>query len=284
MKERKALTKQDEKQRLRRRLQDYAITLATQNQWAQSVEVNQQILTIEEDSPTYNRLGKAYIEQGMYDKAYEAYEHSFEISPTNAIARKNLTRIEALMARGIERDTEKKPRQQIDTRMFITEAGKTVITSLVDVPRCPAVEMLTTSEIVQMVEDNHQIKIVDADGNVLGAIEPKLGQRLKELFKLGNRYVAAITQCDTRQVQILIRETHQHPEQRGMISFPNKMSNTMAYVPGQRYEYDAEELMEEEDVIEEPEDIDDDYAGSDEEEIGLDELDKDIPDDDENEE
>lgn len=280
------MTKQDEKQRLRKRLQEYAIGLATENRWAETVEVNQQILTLGEDSSTYNRLGKAYIEQGMYEKAYEAYQHSMNINPTNAIARKNLTRIEALMARGITQDLERTPRQQIDTRMFITEAGKTVITTLADVPRSAAVEALTTSEIVDLVEEDHQIKARDADGNIVGSVEPKLAQRLRELFKVGNTYVAAVAQCDTRQVQILIREVAQHPSQQGNISFPSKFSNIMGYVPGLRYDYDSEELMEEEEeVIEEPDESEEDYShGDDDEELGLDDIEKDMPDDDDSEE
>lgn len=281
------MTRQDEKQRLRRRLQEYAIFLAAQNRWQESVEINQQILTLEEDSVTYNRLGKAYLEQGLYSEAFQSYQQSIQISPTNAIAKKNLSRLEILLTRGVERaKDDRKTREQIDLRMFITEAGKTVITSLVDVPRSAPVEALTASEPVELVAEDKHVRVVDIDGYMLGRIEPRLGQRLVELMNSGNRYVAAIVQCDTRKIQILIREVYQHTSQRGKIAFPTKFSDTAyGHAAGLRYDYDAEELLEEEIEVEDTDDSADVYTSTDEdEEIGLEDIEKDIPDDDENEE
>lgn len=282
------MTKQDEKQRLKRRLQEYSIELASQNRWQEAVDVNLQILSIIEDASTYNRLGKSYMEQGLYSQAQDAYQQTLRLNPTNVIARKNLTRLEALLARNLDDSvTVREKRQLLDPRLFITEAGKTAITTLIGVPRSHATEAISPGELVDLACDDKNLVVQDADGNLLGYIEPKLAQRLIELIQGGNRYIAAIVQFDTRQTRLIIRETYQHPTQRRRVSFPGKLSESAleGYIPGLRYDYGVEELLDEEDIVEEPELEDEEIgSGGEEEELGLDAIEKDMSDDDEIEE
>lgn len=282
------MTRQDEKQRLRRRLEEQSIEYAAQSRWEDAIEANQQILTLVEDPVVYNRLGKAFTETGNYREAQDAYQQTLRISPTNVIARKNLSRLDALMARGIEQaKPEKTMHNLVDMRLYITEAGKTTITSLVDVQPGPAIEMLAPGEKVEMQLDGNRIKMTDSDGSVIGHIEPKLGQRLNELINGGNQYLAAVVQCDPRQVRVIIREVYQHPEMRGRLSFPYKFTESaiFGYIPGLRYDYEVEELLEDDMIPDEPEDLDEDFSTpstDDDEELGLDAIEKDIPDDEEN--
>lgn len=275
------MSKQDEKQRIRRRLQEKAIELAAMNRWEEAVTLNRQILTLGEDPATYNRLGKALMELGRYTEAHDAYQHTLRLNPTNSIARKNLARLDSLIARGITTGpVSRKPRQQVDMRMFITEIGRTAITTLIDVPRSPAVEALATGEKMDFRIEGKRVYVVDADGEVVGRLEPKLGQRLAELISGGNRYAAAVVQNDPRGIRLLIRETYQDPSQRHRISFPGKLGQGAVYAASLRYE-DYEDLLEEE-VTEEPEVIDEEFLGGEEEEeeLGLDEIEQDLGDED----
>src|SRR5438067_2511754 len=68
------LTKQDEKLRLRRRLQDQAVDQAAKNRWEEAVETNLQLISLGEDADTLNRLGKAYFELGKLTDARESYQ------------------------------------------------------------------------------------------------------------------------------------------------------------------------------------------------------------------
>ncbi len=68
------MTKQDEKLRLRRRLQDQAVELAARNRWQEAVETNRQLISLGEDADTYNRLGKAYFELGNLAEARDTYQ------------------------------------------------------------------------------------------------------------------------------------------------------------------------------------------------------------------
>ncbi len=283
------MTRQDEKQRIRRRLQDYALELAAQSRWHEAVEMNRQILTLEEDAMTYNCLGKAYMEQGLYEESHDAYQQSLRLNPTNAIARKNISRLDSLISRGVRHPRDLQERyQKVDPRLFITEAGRTAITTLCDVPRSSAVETLSSGDRVELVPEDRHIVVVNIDNAMVGKIEPRLGQRLNELIAGGNRYIAAVAQCDPRHVRLLVREVYQHPSQRKRVSFPLKLSELALYgfLPELRFDYEVEELLEEDDIREEESSAEEELpAPEEEEEIGLDDIEKDIPtDDDESEE
>lgn len=277
------MAKQDEKMRIRRRLQEKAVELAAMNRWEEAVEINRQILSLGEDPDTYNRIGKALMELGQYTEARDAYQQTLRLQPTNAIARKNVARLDALIARGFESgQANRKARQQVDLRMFITETGRTAITTLIDVPKSPAVDALITGEKMDFRVEGKTVYVVDADGTVIGRLEPKLGQRLAELINGGNRYLAAIAQSDPRMVRLLIRETYQDPSQRNRISFPGKLGEGAAYVSSLRYE-EYEDVLEDEEGIDDDSALEEEYAGGDEEEeLGLEEIDQDMGDDDEN--
>ncbi len=275
------MARQDEKQRVRRKLQEQAIELAAMNRWEEAAETNRQIMKLGEDADTYNRIGKALMELGQYTEAHDAYQHTLRITPTNSIARKNVARLDALLARGFESgQANRKPRQQVDLRMFITETGRTAITTLIDVPRVPAVDALVTGEKMAFHVEGRTVHVVDADGTIVGRLEPKLGQRLAELINGGNRYISAIAQSDPRIVRLLIRETYQDPSQRNRISFPGKLGEGAAYVSNLRYE-EYEDILDEEDSSEDESVDTEEYAGGDEEEeLGLEEIDQDMDDDD----
>lgn len=275
------MAKQDEKQRLRRRLQDYAIELATANQWLEAVEINQQILELGEDPSTYNRLGKAYLEQGRYAEAFDAYQQTLRLNPTNTIARRNLSRLESLLQHGPNQPhTNRKQRQQVDLRLFITEAGKTMLTILIDIPRSAAVEALTTGEKLELQVEGRRVLVADVEGQVVGRLDPKIGQRLSELITGGNRYIVAVVQSDPRQIRVLIREIYQDPSQSIRTSFPGKLGDGMNYLT-MRYDYDTDELLEDEETPDEPEvELEEFTASDEEEELGLDEIEQDMEEDD----
>ncbi len=277
------MSRQDEKMRIRRRLEGRAVELAATNRWAEALEMNRQILTTGEDADTYNRLGKAYMELGQYTESHDSYQTTLKLQPTNGIARKNLARLDALLARGIESGlANRKAREQVDLRMFITETGRTAITTLIDVPKGPAVDALITGEKMLFRVEGKTVYVIDADNMVIGRLEPKLAQRLAELIGGGNRYLAAIAQSDPRMVRLLIRETYQDPSQRNRISFPGKLGEGATYVSSLRYE-EYEDSLDDDDSSDDAETMEEDFAGGDdEEELGLEEIDQDMGDDDDN--
>jgi tetratricopeptide (TPR) repeat protein len=277
------LSKQDEKLRQRRRIQDQAVDLAAKNRWEEAVEANLNLLSLGEDADTFNRLGKAYFELGKLSDARDAYQNALRLLPSNSIARKNLDRLDDLLARSATAPVRTE-RQLVDLRLFITETGKTALTSLIDIPRGATVEAVVTGEKIELKQDGRNVLVLDVGGNVIGRVEPKLAQRLSELMSGGNRYAAAVAQSHGHQLRILIRETYQDPSQRGRVSFPGKLGEGAlagGYIASARYDEYGEDLLEDDDSMDGREEVEEEVFGGEEEELGLDEIEQDIGEDDE---
>ena len=112
-----------------------------------------------------------------------------------------------------------------------------------------------------------------ARGVGLGEVEPKLARRLLPLLATGNRYTAAVARVADAQIEIIIREVYQAPENSQKSSFP--ISRARAREEFRPYakesllaarEIDAEPLMddEEERAVEAPAE-----AGEELEEMGM---------------
>jgi len=275
------LTKQDEKLRQRRRLQDQAVELAAKSRWQEAVETNRQLLSLGEDADTHNRLGKAYFELGQLSQARDTYQQALRLNPSNTIAKKNLVRIQELLARASDTSAPARAtRQLVDLRLFITETGKTALTTLVDVPRGAVVDAIVTGEKVDLRLEGRNVLVLDADGNVIGRLEPKLAQFWFWGGIAPARYAAAVAHVNGPLLRVLIRETYQDPSQRGRVSFPGKLGEGAlvgGYVATARYDEYGEDLLDEEDEgIEEREEIEEETFGADEEELGLDDIEQDI--------
>jgi hypothetical protein len=232
-----------------------------------------------EDVDTFNRLGKALFEMGRLADARDAYQNAMRLTPNNPIARKNLERLEELISRSGDTITIKTGRQLVDLRLFITEIGKTALTTLVDVQRTPALGALVTGERVDLRSEGRQMSAWDTEGNLIGYLEPKLGQRLSELMAGGNRYAAAIAQTNSHITRILIRESYQDPSQRGRVSFPGKLSESVlrgGYISGAAYEDYADDMTDDDDSSTDREEVEEETFGNEEEDLGLDDIEQDI--------
>ena len=92
--------------RSRKQRTDAAIAYALERRWTEAADENRSLLEeFPDDMEAANRLGKALTELGDLDGATTAYGRTLEMDPTNAIARRNLTRIEEMrgQARGGKR-------------------------------------------------------------------------------------------------------------------------------------------------------------------------------------
>jgi tetratricopeptide (TPR) repeat protein len=274
------LAKQDEKQRLRRRLQDYAVQLANECNWEEALEINRKVLEIEEDPATYNRMAKALLELGRYQEAHDTYQQTLRLNPTNTIARRNLSRIDTLLQReDWQTVAPRKDFERADQLIFITEAGKTVLTALHDLVDSSAIDVLSSGEKLMLEVEHRAVLLVDQQGQRIGRLEPKLGQRVSELINGGNRYEAVVVQANAHQVRVLVREVYQDFAMRDRTSFPGSLNDEMAYL-SLRYEYETDDMLDEEEVLEDVEVVEEEFSANEEEEIGLDQIEKDLGEDD----
>ncbi|MDZ4717657.1 MAG: tetratricopeptide repeat protein [Roseiflexaceae bacterium] len=273
------MAKQDDKQRARRRLQNQAVDLAAKNRWEEAADLNKHLLDLGEDVDTHNRLGKAYFELGRLEEARDSYRSALRIMPNNPIARKNLERIDDLLARGATAGPSRAGRELVDLRLFITEIGKTALTTLIDVTRRAGNGAVVTGEKVVLLVNGRHINILDAEGNLVGRLEPKLTQRLVELIAGGNRYAAAVAQVSGGHTRILLREVFQDPAMRDRVSFPGKLSESAlrgGFISSATYDDYSEDVLDDDDGNDDREEIEEESFGNEEEDLGLDEIEQDI--------
>ncbi|MCL6648381.1 MAG: tetratricopeptide repeat protein [Chloroflexi bacterium] len=234
----------EEKARFRRLRSEQAVQLAMQQKWDEAIAVNKAIVDVfPDDVEAYNRLGKAYLETGRLAEAREAYQKALTLDPNNAIARRNLTRLQAMKDETI---TTVAVQPQVDANLFIEETGKTGVTTLVNTAPREELATLTAGEPVLLKVEGKDLKVLSTRNEYLGQVEPRLALRLIRLMQGGNQYAAAVTSLTDDSVEIIIRETFQHPTQVGKVSFPTRGGDAgfRPYIRDSVLRYDVEEEEE----------------------------------------
>ncbi len=211
----------EEQARLIRQASRQAIALAMEGRWREAVGANKGILeTFPNDIDTLNRLGRAYIELGEYAEARAAYSRAKELDPYNSIADKNLRRLAHLA------EDKEIPKSEGSTRLepnyFIEETGKAGVVRLQQLgPKEVLAKMVAGDKATLEVLDGN-LRVRNEDGEVLGMVESRHGQRLARLMAGGNKYVVSVTSSTEDSLAVMIREVFQHPAQVGQLSFPSK--------------------------------------------------------------
>jgi tetratricopeptide (TPR) repeat protein len=234
----------EDRVRLRRVLPEKAIALAMQNRWAEAADVNRKIIELyPNDADAYNRLGKALLEMARYREALTTYKKAIELDPNNIIAKKNVERLAHLAAQEPAAEAapvKDAPRpttgegERINPNIFIEETGKTGLTTLMKPGERAVLLKLTAGDRMDLRVNENALEVYDEFGNYVGSVEPKLAKRLIGLLQGGNRYTAAVTTVAENAITVIIRETYQHPSQRGKFSFPPKALPAGAYRPYMR--------------------------------------------------
>ncbi|MCY3637535.1 MAG: tetratricopeptide repeat protein [Chloroflexi bacterium] len=228
------------KEKVRRDRAKKAVALAMHSNWDDAAKMNSAILRdFPKDLEAQNRLGKALSELGRNREAREAFKRALEISPHNSIARKNLDR---LMRLG-DQDVLPQSRDSVEAapKVFIEESGKATTTSLVRLAPSNNLLKLAPGHRVSLEIENGRARVLNAAGEYVGSVEPRLAARLLRLVRGGNQYEAAVTSAGTSELTIMIRETFKHPSQAGIVSFPSRAgSNYRVYMPGSMLAYDED--------------------------------------------
>lgn len=256
---------------LKRDLSQEAVNLAVQGEWLRATEVNKAILELFPDNvEAMNRLVKALIKLGRYGDARAVLDQVCEVAPYNNIAKKNRARLDQLAA---SPDATKQTKQTKQTKksnktvgappifpIFIEESGKSGTTLLRNTAGNKAVLHVSSSDEVVLSTEKNTVTVRTLDGQLLGQVEPKLGNRLARLMDGGNRYTAAVVAVNDQGVSIIIRETFKHRSLQNVCSFPSKVKqedrvylNEIVARFMQEEGVDVDEDDEEENIIDEDE-------------------------------
>jgi hypothetical protein len=222
------MTRDDERQiRYKQQRSKEAIDLAMQARWQEAVDVNKEIIeSFPQDVDTYNRLGRAYMELGQYAQAKEAYQQSVRLDPYNAIANRNIRRLNDL------KETEKTEVEtdKVEPQQFIEEIGKAGVVTLTDLaPKEKRARTVAGDKSLLKIDGSYLV-VENGRGEYLGKVESKHAPRLVRLMLGGNQYTAVVVRSTADGMTVMVRETFQHPSQAGKLSFPPKgMEEFRAY-------------------------------------------------------
>jgi tetratricopeptide (TPR) repeat protein len=211
----------EEQARLIRQASKQAIALAIEGRWREAIEANKGILeNFPGDVDTFNRLGRAHLELGEYAEARNAYSRSRELDPYNNIAEKNLRRLAHLD--GDEEGMKGEGATKLEPNHFIEETGKAGIVRLQQLGPKEVLAKMVAGDKVVLQAHGGSLTVKNENGDLLGMVESRHGQRLIRLMVGGNKYAASVTSSTEEALSIIIREIFQHPTQAGQLSFPSK--------------------------------------------------------------
>ena len=242
--------------------------MCVKGEWERATEVNIAILELfPTDVEAMNRLVKALIETGSYVDAQAALNQVCAIAPYNNIAKKNRARLDQLTANPdlAKSETSKQARKVAGaSQTFIEESGKSATTVLRN-SNSPGnsngrkiTVHLAPSDPVVLSREKNTVMVKTLDGQLLGQLEPKMGNRLTRLMDGGNKYIAVVVSVNHDGVSVMVRETFKHPSLQNMCSFPfqsaansDGASRTRVATQSALEEDDDEEDDYEENIIDE---------------------------------
>jgi hypothetical protein len=205
--------------RLKQQRSKEAIDLAMQGRWNEAITVNNDILqSFPDDVDASNRLGRAYMEMGQYGKAREAYGRAVELDPYNAIANRNLRRLNDLQ----DSDEADVDEDGVEPHQFIEEIGKAGVVTLFDLAPKETRARMVAGDKVYLKVDGSYLNVENSRSVYMGRVDPKYAQRLIRLMLGGNKYTASVVKSTMDMMTVIIRETYQDPSQAGKLSFPPK--------------------------------------------------------------
>ena len=239
------MTRDDERLlRLKQQRSKEAIDLAMQARWQEAVDVNKEIIeSFPEDVDTYNRLGRAYMELGNYAQAREAYSQSVKLDPYNAIAARNIRRLNDLKETAkAEVETDK-----VEPQQFIEEIGKAGVVALQELAAKEKRASTVAGDKAVLKTEGSSLVVENGRGEYLGKVEPKNALRLNRLMAGGNKYSAVVVKSTADRMTVMVRETYQHPEMAGKLSFPPRgMEEFRPYVGDKLLKHETEDEEEDE--------------------------------------
>ncbi len=216
-----------ERSRFKRYWEQQAIQCAAHHRWAEAEKINRSIVKLDpRDVDAHNRLGKALWELGLLQEAQENYRRALELDPFNAIAKRNLARLESWLEAPVDVDAANDV-QHVPADIFIAEPGKTKIVKALPVPGTRSQALPLAGDPLQLQQRGGVMRVLSRSGQALGQLTASLSQRLIYLMDSGNRYAAAVVGIQGRDLYVVIKETFQHPSQAGQHSFPGQSGSQL---------------------------------------------------------
>jgi tetratricopeptide (TPR) repeat protein len=199
-------------------LNQQAIDLALNCRWEEAEKLNLELLETDPNNTQYlNRLAKAQFELGKYSECKKLYNQVLTIDPYNAIAQKNLKKVNA-----IKKDSQLKNGSNatmISASLFYEEPGITTLVTLVKVAEPQKLVALSPGSLVNLNLKKKGISVTDSYGVYIGAFPDDSAYHLMRLLEGGNKYQVIVKAVKSNAVTVLVRETFRSKKFKNQASF-----------------------------------------------------------------
>ena len=182
-----------------------AISAALAQDWKKALDLNLELSKMDpENIDTLNRLAKAYMELGKIPKAKTFYNKVLNLDEYNSIATKNLSKLSSLKEKDIKVGRYE-DNGVVDPDVFLEEAGKTRLISLVDLAMPSVLANLSIGDQVKLETQRNEVIVFSQSGKRLGKIEEDWAQRIAKATSAGSKFRALI-----KSVQIKTNDSQPH--------------------------------------------------------------------------
>jgi len=207
-------------------LSQLAIDKALIGNWKEAVEINSLILKeFPNDVDALNRLAKAHFELGNVNKAKNTIKMVLKVDPYNPIALKCVEKWRTI------KKIDKHSFKQMPPEMFLEEPGKTKIVHLIHPCDNPILAKLNCGDMVYEDLKRRRISIISESGNYIGKLPDDVSIKIKQLIKMGYRYIFAVKSINKKEIKIFIRETERPERFINKASFSADMLDYIPYTP-----------------------------------------------------
>src|SRR6185312_9754418 len=107
----------------------------------------------------------------------------------------------------------------VQAGVFVEEVGKTFVTDLIRPTVDAILTQLAPADEVELRISGKNVSAHDQHGNLLGQLEPKIGQRMIRLIQSGNRFKAYIVALTGVTARIILREIYHDPDSEFPVAF-----------------------------------------------------------------
>jgi tetratricopeptide (TPR) repeat protein len=213
-------------------LASQAIDAALKHDWKTAVALNLQLLKSNpKDIDALNRLGKAYLQQGLKTKSEETYKKTLKVDKFNPIATKALETIKNYkVERGVGPTI-----LSANSPMFLEEPGTTKTVNLTRLGDIKTLSHLQPGDEVYLAPREHCVSVVNQHQENVGRLPDDLASRLRPFLKAGSTYQVWIKSVDVhptnqakQNVRIFVREVIRAHKFKNIPSFPSTEKLTYA--------------------------------------------------------
>lgn len=183
-------------------LNQMAIEAALKEKWHEAEELNEQIL--EKDSSNLdvkNRLARAYVYLGEFNKAKKILKEVLQADPINSVALKNLK-----LASGKKR--ERNHGGYADPKALIMEPGTTAEVKLVLIAKRITADSFSPGESLDVKMEKNIINFFKkGHSDILGSLNSELLKTIQMVKKQGGDISANFLNGNGKNIRVLIKSS-----------------------------------------------------------------------------